>query len=229
MYICTAIFKKVTALEKLHFMINRWTFYLGIIVIVGFISTAFKPKILQNYQWTDVDEHSELQYHLPSQKVSDYNFLFLPYTGKFFIGFKEAIALKESQGQYDLVNSLGYLGKYQFGTAALKSIGISSSEQFLNNPDLQEKAFVALLKINKWQLQDLIKNYKGKVIDGVRITESGILASAHLGGAGSVRRFLESNGKRKIKDNYGTSVKSYMRDFGGYETQNIIAKPTTKV
>ena len=121
------------------------------------------------------------------------------------------------------------MGKYQFGIQALRAIGITNNEQFLNNPQLQEKAFVALLKINKWQLRDLIKNYRGKIIDGVRVTESGILAAAHLGGVGSVRKFLESNGKRKIKDSYGTSIKSYMKDFGGFETQNIIASSTAKV
>ncbi|MBC7523040.1 MAG: peptidoglycan-binding protein LysM [Flavobacterium sp.] len=210
-------------------MINRWTFYTAIIVIVGFISTAFKPKIPQNHQWFLKNETSVLQYQLPSEKESDYKSRLLPYTGKYFIGFKEAIACRESRGQYDLVNSLGYLGKYQFGTSALRSVGITNNQQFLNNPELQEKAFVALIKINKWQLRDLIKIYSGKVIDGVTITESGILASAHLGGAGSVRKFLESKGRRKIKDNYGTSVKSYMRDFAGFETQNLKASGKAKV
>lgn len=198
-------------------------------MIVGLISTAFKPLNSENHQWFYVDENEELLYQFPSEKPSDYTNLSLPFTGKFFIGFKEAIAFKESQGKYDLVNSLGYMGKYQFGTSALRAIGINNNSEFLNNPKLQEKAFVALLKINKWKLRNLIKEYRGKVIDGVRVTESGILAAAHLGGAGSVRKYLESNGERKCKDNYGTTIKSYMKQFGGYETHNIKPDSNAKV
>jgi hypothetical protein len=99
----------------------------------------------------------------------------------------------------------------------------------LNSPKLQEKAFVALLSKNKYELQDYIAKFDGKIVDGVKITESGILAAAHLGGAGSVKRFLKTDGKRKCKDDYGTSVRSYMRDFAGYETSGIIANKNAKV
>lgn len=208
---------------KLQFMIKRWAYYTLIITIVGFISTAFKPINSKNHQWFYVDAKEELLYQFPSEKSSDYVSLSLPFTGKFFIGFKEAIGFRESQGKYNKVNSLGYMGKYQFGKTTLASVGIKDSMHFLNNPKLQEKAFVALLKKNKWELRDEIKEFRGKIIDGVRITESGILAAAHLGGAGSVRKYLNSGGKRKVKDNYGTSIKSYMKQFGGYETHNIVA------
>ena len=99
----------------------------------------------------------------------------------------------------------------------------------MNSPKLQEKAFVALLSKNKYELQEYISFYEGKVVDGVKITESGILAAAHLGGTGSVKRFLESNGKRKCKDEYGTSIKTYMRDFAGFETTGIKAVKDAKV
>ena len=44
-----------------------------------------------------------------------------------YVGFKEAIAFKESQEKYTVVNSFGYLGKYQFGASTLKLIGIYNS------------------------------------------------------------------------------------------------------
>ena len=100
---------------------------------------------------------------------------------------------------------------------------------FINSPRLQEKAFVALLSKNKWELKDYIKKFDGKIVAGVKITESGILAAAHLGGVGSVKRFLNTDGKRKCKDEYGTSVQTYMRDFGNYETTGIIATKNAKV
>ena len=43
-----------------------------------------------------------------------------PYLGKSFVGFKEALAFKESRGDYFTVNSFGYLGKYQFSKETLK-------------------------------------------------------------------------------------------------------------
>ena len=56
---------------------------------------------------------------------------------------------------------------------------------------MQEKAFDALLSINKWELRKEIRKYAGKTIKGVEITESGLLAAAHLGGAGSVKTFFK--------------------------------------
>ena len=94
---------------------------------------------------------------------------------------------------------------------------------------MQEKAFVALLSKNKYVLQNYINQFEGKVISGIKITESGLLAAAHLGGAGSVKRFLNSNGERKCKDNYGTSIRSYIKDFGGFETTGIKAIKNAKV
>jgi hypothetical protein len=118
---------------------------------------------------------------------------------------------------------LGYLGKYQFGKDALKSIGITDRKLFLKSPEIQEKAFVVLLKRHKWALRKTIKKFDGQVINGILITESGILAAAHLGGAGSVRKFLYSGGKYKCRDKYGSSVQHYLRVFSGYETHNLKA------
>ena len=57
----------------------------------------------------------------------------IPFVGKMYNGFREAIAFKESQGQYDIVNSLGYLGKYQFGKNTLSRIRIHNTHDFLQN------------------------------------------------------------------------------------------------
>ncbi len=205
-------------------------FYIGIALVIAFASTAFKPRSLSSQEWFYVDKKEGYLYEFPSKNTTDYLHLQIPFTGKFFIGFKEAIGFKESQGNYNKVNTLGYIGKYQFGKSTLSTIGIKDSARFIDSPKLQEKAFLALLSKNKWELQDEINQYEGKLIDGVKITESGILAAAHLGGVGSVKRFLRTEGKKKCSDAYGSSVKSYMKQFAGYETSAIIAKknPTVK-
>lgn len=210
-------------------MIKKWYYFAGLLIAIAFISLGFKPKESQENSWFYVGEDEEIVYQVPTQEESQYVNLELPYTGKTYTGFKQAIAIRESQGQYKLVNSFGYMGKYQFGMSALRSIGIKDRNYFLNNPRLQEKAFKALLSINKAQLEDEIEKFEGKVINGVKITESGILAAAHLGGAGSVKGYLNSNGRRKFKDGFGTSMKSYFKKFGGYDTSNIIANMNAKV
>ena len=115
------------------------------------------------------------------------------------------------------------MGKYQFGSKALRAIGIHNDKAFLKDPALQEKAFIALLSKNKWILRNEIEKYEGKVINGVEITESGILAAAHLGGAGSVKNFFKNRGNRRFRDAYGTSLRSYMKAFGGYDLSFIEA------
>lgn len=159
-------------------------------------------------------------------KSIDYN---VPFLQKDFIGFKEALAFKESQGNYNAVNTLGYLGKYQFGKSTLRRFRIYNTQKFLNNPALQEKAFLSLCKVNKWILRRDIQRSVGKTINGIKITESGILAAAHLGGAGNVKKFLRTNGKRRFYDAYGTSIKSYLKKFGGYDVSSIVADKKASV
>lgn len=210
-------------------MIKKWIYYTSIAVVVAFISLGFKSSKPENLDWFYVSSNEEALHLFPSLEEEEYTYFNFPFTGKTFTGFKEAVAFKESQGRYRLVNSLGYMGKYQFGVAALRAIGIYNSAEFLSNPRLQEKAFKALLAKNKWELREEIEKYEGKFINGVLVTESGILAAAHLGGAGSVKKFFRSEGKRSIKDNYGTSLKSYMKKFGGYDTSFIVADSNAKI
>ena len=62
----------------------------------------------------------------------------------------------------------------------------------------------------------------------MRVSESGILAAAHLAGPGSVKKFLRSGGATGFQDAFGTSIRSYMKRFSGYDVSNIeaIKKPS---
>lgn len=151
------------------------------------------------------------------------NLFELPYAKNDFDHFKEALAFKESQGNYKVVNKLGYLGKYQFGRTTLERFDIYDTKNFLQDPELQEKAFKALCGVNKWILRKDIQRSVGKKINGILITESGILAAAHLSGAGNVKKFLRSNGTRSFSDAFGTSIENYMKLFAAYDTSRIVA------
>jgi hypothetical protein len=131
--------------------------------------------------------------------------------------FLDAIGFRESSNNYKAVNQFGYLGKYQFGRKTLNAIGFEniSNREFLANPSIQEEAMLILLKKNKHTLRREIKKYVGKTINGIYITESGILAAAHLGGAGNVKKFFRKG--YEFKDGNGTKMTSYMKRFANYQ------------
>jgi len=153
----------------------------------------------------------------------------IPFVGNAFIGFREAVGFKESQGKYHIVNTFGYLGKYQFGKSTLKRFSIYDTASFLKDPSLQEDAFLALCSLNKWILRKDIRRSVGKTMNGTLITESGILAAAHLAGAGNVKKYLRSNGSLGFKDAYGSSVNHYLKKFSGYDTSFIEASRTPEL
>lgn len=152
-----------------------------------------------------------------------------PFPGKAYVGFKEALAFKESGGDYKSINEYGYLGKYQFGKGTLKLVGIYDTVDFLNSPALQEAAFYANASRNKWILQRDIKRFAGKTINGVEVTESGILAAAHLAGPGSVKKYLRSWGAQAFSDAFGTSIRNYMKKFGGYDVSFVKTEKNARV
>ena len=131
--------------------------------------------------------------------------------------FLEDIGFRESSGNYKAVNKFGYLGKYQFGRKTLDALGYKniSNRTFLSDPALQEQVMEDLLVHNKKILRRYIKKYEGKVVHGIYITESGILAAAHLAGAGNVRKFFRKG--YEFRDGNGTKMTSYMRKFSNYE------------
>ena len=194
----------------------------SIVSIIYFVTTGFSS-------WKEVS----VKYNLPTKNaiitvyatgvIEEEIVILSPVLENSFIGFKEAVGFKESQGRYNRVNTLGYLGKYQFGKSTLKRFNIYNSTQFLKDAKLQEDAFTALCSVNKWILIRDIKRSVGRRINGIRITESGILAAAHLAGAGSVKKYLRSNGQFEFSDAYGTSIEHYMKKFAGYDTSFIEA------
>lgn len=88
---------------------------------------------------------------------------------------------------------------------------------------MQERAFELNASRNKWVLRKDIKRFQGRWIGGVKITESGILAAAHLAGPGGVKKFLRSGGDIGFNDAFGTSIRSYMKRFSGYDVSFVEA------
>lgn len=138
--------------------------------------------------------------------------------------FLNHLAQRESSGNPNVINTYGYIGKYQFGRAALKEVGYSdvTTLRFKKDPSIfpeeaQDDAVIKLMKINRSRLEKLIIQWEGKTINGIKITESGLLAAAHLAGAGGVKRFLKSGGNYNPTDGYGTRLTKYLEEFQDYE------------
>lgn len=171
------------------------------------------------YQVPNEDEVHLLHPEEPSYQI---------FLEKSYVGFKEALGFKESRGDYSIINIYGYLGKYQFGKGTLKLIGIKDTKSFIDNTCLQEQAFSANTSRNKWILRRDIRRFQGTYIEGIKITESGMLAAAHLAGPGNVKKYLRSGGTIEFTDAFGTSIKYYLKKFSGYDTSFIVANKKAK-
>ena len=133
--------------------------------------------------------------------------------------FLEDIGFRESSNNYHAVNQFGYLGKYQFGRRTLDGLGYKdvTNREFLESHSLQEEAMYALLNHNRKVLRRQINKYVGTTVAGIYITESGLLAAAHLAGPGNVRKFLRKG--YEFKDGNGTKMTSYMVKFSNYKLE----------
>lgn len=150
--------------------------------------------------------------------------------------YAQKIGEKESGGDYKAVNTLGYLGKYQFGAMALQDMGlvkkgtslkgldISSNwnieggkQAFLNNPQLQEDTMLRYTKQNFRTLNRIGVVNKDSSPQEI----AGYLAASHLLGPGGAKELSKGN---VGTDAYGTSSASYFKV--GSATQSVTSNPS---
>jgi len=178
--------------------------FFSILTLMAFTTYQFQPL-------NPIEQVKPLPIEIPITTLDtvDINF-------KGHSDFLSAIGHQESRNRYHIVNRYGYMGKYQFGKSTLKTLKIKvSRRQFLKDTLLQEEAMLKLLIHNKKRLQKYIDKYEGKIVHGILVTESGLLAAAHLGGQGSVKKWFRNG--RVRKDGNGVKITSYMKRFAGYK------------
>jgi hypothetical protein len=152
------------------------------------------------------------------------------------------IGKSESNGKYDVVNTIGFVGKYQFGYPALidggyvkrscKSNsqmnnpnnwigkdGIDSLEKFLASPAIQEAAMCAYTKRNYKTLCNIGTVTKDTPPEDV----AGLLAVSHLLGAGGAKAWRGGSSKT---DAYGTTGDNYFAK-GKYAVAVLAPKMAT--
>ena len=133
-----------------------------------------------------------------------------PFGDRDFDVYADAVGQIESGGRYDAVGGYNnhYQGKYQFGRAALKDVGVGFSaearEAFLADPSLQEESFNSLTVQNHKTLLRLSGQYR-KLSSREQL---GILAMAHNAGAGGALEYLRSG--KDTADGFGTKGTRYV-------------------
>lgn len=141
-----------------------------------------------------------------------------------FLAFSSALGFQESGNRYHKINAYDHLGRYQFGAETLRLYRVTNLPYFLRTPELQERVFLRNLQRNKWVLRRDIRRFVGLKISGIEITESGILAAAHLAGPGNVKQYLRSWGAVNVADALGTDLETYLERFSGYDLSVVVAK-----
>lgn len=167
-----------------------------------------------------------------------------PLTAEQFKGLIQQTGWSESNCRYPVVNQFNFIGKYQFGAAVLAELGyikmdayrlyggnkavtypsswtgkdgVNSQEDFLNNGPVQEKAIIALFKMN---YSRLLKNGGIKSGDD-QCTIAGMLSVAHLLGASGAKSWrMSASGA----DANGTTGSKYF-NRGRYAV-DVLAAPT---
>ncbi|MDP1559377.1 MAG: hypothetical protein Q8K59_10655 [Nitrosomonas sp.] len=167
------------------------------------------------------------------------------------LGFKESSSIPGGAQNYDTENAFGFIGKYQFGEAALFDLGyygldksdsnlfkndwvghwsgkggITSKQDYFNHGPVQETIIHDWHKMLWGRIEFLeLDKYEGQILNGQQITTSGMLAAAHLIGAGSkssdiagLKGYLLSGAIFNPEDGNGTTANQYMTVFEGFQT-----------
>ena len=136
--------------------------------------------------------------------------------------FINYLGYRESGNNWKIVNNANCLGDWQFSELTLRYLGYKhiTAEKFKSDSSifprkLQLEILKTYMEINEISLKPY-EIYIGSEINGILITKSGLLAGAHLGGVGSVKLFIESNGNIDKEDSNGSKISTYLKEFSIY-------------
>ena len=142
-----------------------------------------------------------------------------------YLRFINDLGHRESENNWLCINRIGCFGEWQFAESTLKYLGFKkiTLRKFRKTPDifpreLQVQALRALINVNLALLMNY-EHFIGDSIRGIIITKSGMIAASHLGGAGTLKKFLNTNGKVNKKDVLGTSIYDYLKKFRNYDLE----------
>lgn len=212
----------------------------GIIVVVALLAFGIdinlKVKKIQKQDYTQypiyipssgdakTDSLTILDYKKVLDKDIKYIIFYLKDPSKNYEKWKDNLSKLESgswENQYEARRENSqYWGKYQMGESARRSVKFENItwDKWKSNPEVQEAALRMWVDVLYQSLENDIKRYDGKILNGWSITESGIIAMAHNVGPEPVKNFLYSNGKNVPKDGSGRDATRFLV-LGNYDLQ----------
>lgn len=148
-------------------------------------------------------------------------------------GVREALRSGESGGNTEAVDfnkedGKDHVGLYQFGQARLDDYNNANNTSH-TVADLKAMSEEEQEAIADWHFADIetfiddngLDKFVGQTVGGVNITRSGLIAMAHLGGNGGMKKFLETDGEYNPDDSSstvkGNSLAQYAEKFGTSE------------
>ena len=151
--------------------------------------------------------------------------------------FLDKLGYYESRNTYNIKNSYGYMGRWQMGHMALIDIGfmtnsttysataakfgVYSDEDFLNSPEAQDYCIQLYdKKLVKYIEYFGDQKYIGQTMWNIKITLSGLVAAAHLVGAGGLHQMLKTG--EIATDANGSKATFYLENLAGYDIAKSI-------
>lgn len=158
--------------------------------------------------------------------------------------FLDALGQRESSNDYSVVNSLGYLGRYQFGELALIDagyyagrdgsssndfsgswtgrLGITSKAAFLASSEAQDDAAKAYVEKLWSYIRALdLEFYAQQSLNSVDLSISGMIGGAWLVGSGGLQTFITSGGTSAPGDANATKVTEYIELLANYDLSSL--------
>lgn len=134
-----------------------------------------------------------------------------------------SLIMNESGGNLAAVNPQGYAGALQIGADRLQDAvragvvpqGVTP-QMLASNTDLQQR-------VNAWHVSDInnyitqrgLDKYIGSTVNGVPVTQEGMIAVANLGGKAGLEKYLATGGQYNPADANQTRLSDYMARHGG--------------
>lgn len=157
--------------------------------------------------------------------------------------FLNKLGYYESRNTYNIKNEYGYLGRWQIGMESLKdigfvdsngqwtalanSMGVYSTEDFLKTPAAQDYA-IRLYDKKLWSYIQYFgdDDYIGTEFNGITVTLSGLVAAAHLVGAGGIHQMFMTG--RVPSDALGNECTFYLKNLAGYDISGFLGADISK-
>jgi|SRR5271165_2051186 len=158
------------------------------------------------------------------------------------VKFLVALAHRESTDDKTVINPFGYVGLFQMGGDALVDaqfyqlgparnhnawdgkitsraafVDVKSLQDYRNSAGAQELAVRAYHDVQWERLVRLGGSAAAEtVISGINVTQSGLIAGAHLVGVGGVLRWVRSQGADDPLDGNQVPVSDYVQEFSPF-------------